>query len=279
MSAARTSGRLCALVAISLVFLVGLQGPLWARKAPRVQLTAEDVAKANAAWQEGDIAFSRKDFYAALIKYLDYARLNPANALVYNRIGMSYAQLKYYAEASQAFRRSIELNSKYPFSVNNLGSVFFAMKDLKKAEKCFRKAIGMNPREASFHMNLGSLYFERKKPVLAMAEWHKAMALDPDIMTKSSAVSLGGSTPSKDKDFFLARLCAAAGDVPKTIEFLKQAIADGFTDLDQIARLPDFDRVRNEEPFVEFMKDASILLKLRSNVGLPEPPPPSKPSP
>ncbi len=256
---------------MTLVFvLLGSLAPGCVQKAVRVNVSSEDLMRSNAASQEGDLAFSRRDFYAALIKYLEASRLNPNNEYVYNRIGITYSQLKYYAEAAAAFRRSIELNSKYPYSVNNLGSVFFAQKDFKKAEKYFKKAINMNPKDASFHMNLGSLYFEKKKPQQAMTEWRKGLALDPEILSKHNSVSLSGSTPSKEKNYFMARLYAAAGDTEKTIELLKQAISEGFTDIAAIEKQPDFDPVRKDERFVEFMKDAVILIKLHSNIGLPE---------
>jgi len=243
-------------------------------KAVRVKVSNEDLIKSAAATQEGDIAFSRKDFYAALIKYLEASRLNPNNSLIYNRLGITYSQLRYYPEAVQAFKRSMELNSKYSYSVNNLGSVYYAQKDLKKAEKCFKKAISMKPDEASFHMNLGSLYFEKKKTVQAMVEWRKGMALDPDSLSRNSAVNLGSSSISKEKNYFLARIYASAGNATKATELLKQAIEDGFTDIDSIQTQHDFDPIRNDEQFVEFLKNATILIKLRANESKPADPPP-----
>jgi tetratricopeptide (TPR) repeat protein len=242
-------------------------------KVPRVKVSNEDLLRSNVASQEGDAAFSRKDYYAALIKYLDACRLNPNNALLYNRLGIAYSQLRFYPDAIQSFRRSLELNSKYAYSVNNLGSVYFAQKQLKKAEKYFKKAIVMKPDEASFHMNLGSLYFEKKKTANAMAEWRKGMALDPQSLLKNAAVNLGASSHSKEKEYFIARVYAAAGNVGMTIEHLKQAIEDGFTDIQSIEKQPDFDLIRNDEQFAAFLKDASVLLKLRADQATPSDPP------
>lgn len=238
-------------------------------RVARVKVSNEDLLRSNTVSQEGDIAFSRKDFYAALIKYLDAGRLNPNNAFIYNRLGITYSQLRYYPEALQAFKRSIELNSKYSYSINNLGSVYFAQKDLKKAEKYFKKALSMKPDEASFHMNLGSLYFEKKKTAQAMAEWRKGMALDPNSMSRNSAVNLGTSRLSKEKNYFIARIYASSGDVTQAIERLKQALEDGFTDIDSIQTQPDFDPIRKDERFIEFVKNASILIKLRANEATP----------
>jgi tetratricopeptide (TPR) repeat protein len=266
--AVRTSGQHLnqknPLLRISFLFLMLSFAAGCGGKVARVKVSNEDLLRSNMASQQGDIAFSRKDFYSALIKYLDASRLNPNNEFIYNRLGITYSQLRYYEEAAQAFRRSMQLNSKYAYSVNNLGSVYFAQKQLKKAEKCFKKALRMKPDEASFHMNLGSLYFERKKTAQAMAEWRKGMALDPDSLSRNSAVNLGASSASKEKNYYIARIYASAGDAARAIEHLKQAIEDGFTDVDSIQTQPDFDPIRNDEKFIEFLKDAYLLIKLRA---------------
>ena len=228
-------------------------------KNVRVAVSQEDLAKAASLLRDGDAAFDRRDFYAALIKCLDSSRLNPNDDLMWNRLGIAYSQLKYYDEGIAAFKHSIRLNSKYANSVNNLGSAFFARREFKKAEKHFKKAIRMDAKEATFHMNLGSLYFERKKINEALIEWRKGLALNPDILTKSTAISMsiaGENSFSKDKAFLFARIYAMAGNAPKAIESLEQALKDGFSDLNAIQRQPDFYRIRNDEQFIKFMKDA-----------------------
>jgi tetratricopeptide (TPR) repeat protein len=255
-----------------LLLIVCLVAP-GCRKEVRINVTDQDMLRANEASQEGDIAFNRKDYYAALIKYLESVRLNPNNEYVYNRLGIAYSQLKYYEQAGAAFTRSIELNPKYPYSYNNLGSVFFAQKNLKKAEKFFRKALAMKGDEASFHMNMGSLHLEKKRHDKAMEEWRKGLALDPNILSKNTSISLiGGSTSTKERHYFMARLAASAGDVEVAIENLKKAITDGFDDVDLIRTEPDFDKIRTDKRFVEFFDNISLLIKLRNKVGLPEDP-------
>jgi tetratricopeptide (TPR) repeat protein len=257
---------------VGLLFLFGwivvLSG---CRKVVRVPVTPEDIQKAFEISQEGDLAFGRKDYYASLIKYLESARLNPNSEVIYNKLGIAYSQLKYYEQAIDSFLHSIALNRKYPYSYNNLGSVYFAQGNMKKSEKYFKKAIGLKNDEAAFHMNMGSVLLERKKREKAMAEWRKALALDPAILTGSSSVSLIGTRASTmERRYFMARLLASSGRVDLAIENLKQAIAEGFTDIDRIRKEPDFDPIRNDKRFVEFIANADMLIKLRSKVGLPE---------
>jgi hypothetical protein len=98
-----------------------------------------------------------------------------------------------------------------------------------------------------------------------MEEWRRGLALDPEILSKSSSNSLiGGSTPSKERSYFMARLHATAGNVPMVIEHLERAFIEGFTDIAAIQKEPDFDPIRKDERFVEFMKKLELLIKLKS---------------
>jgi tetratricopeptide (TPR) repeat protein len=253
------------LLIFSCLFLINC-----APKIVRVPIPQEDILGANEAANEGDIAFDRKDIYAALIKYLEATRLNPYSEYLYNRLGIAYSQLKFYTEASQAFRRASQLNPKYPYPYNNQGTVLFAQQFYKRAEKQFKKAIALKGNEPSFHMNLGSLYLEMKKRDKALAEWRKSLELDPEIFSRRSAASLSSSgSSSKEKNYFLARLFALNGNLDSVIEQLKLAIANGFTDIEAINKEPDFDPIRKDERFIEFLKNAELLIKLQSNVGRP----------
>jgi tetratricopeptide (TPR) repeat protein len=242
-------------------------------KQIQITVSPEDILRANEASREADIAFARKDFYAALIKYLESVRLNPNSEYVYNKLGITYSQLKYFEPAEAAFVHSIEINPKYPYSYNNLGSVYFALENFKKAEKYFKKAISLKEDEASFHMNMSSLHQKKKRDDKAKAEWRRAVSLDPNVLSKNVSVSLmSDSVTMMQRQYFLARMLASAGDVQAVIKHLELAISNGFTDIDSIRKEPDFDGIRKDPSFVDFIENAGLLIRLRSKVGLPEEP-------
>jgi len=252
------------------IFFLAVCVPFSGCKAVRLAVPEPDLRHANTASQEGDIAFARKDFYTALIKYLESVRFNPNSEYVYNKLGIAYSQLTYLQQAAESFEHSIQLNPKYTFAYNNLGSVYFAQKNLKKAEKCFKKAINLKDDEASFYMNLGSLYLEKKKRNKAIAEWRKGLAIDPNVLSKNSSVSLiGGASPSKERHYFMARLLAAEGKTELAIESLKLAINEGFTDIESVRKEHDFDPIRKDERFIDFMEQTDLLIRLKAKVGLP----------
>jgi tetratricopeptide (TPR) repeat protein len=256
-----------------LLFLTVCIGLAGCTRPVRVTVPEPDIARSNEAAKDGDIAFGRKDYYAALIKYLESVRYNPGNGFVYNRLGITYSQLKYYDDAAAAFLKSIALNPKYPFSYNNLGSVYFAQKNMKQAERYFKKAISLREDEASFHMNMGSLHLEKKRPQKAMVEWRRALAIDPKVLTRNISVSLAGDVEAMaERQYYIARLMASTGEVESAIEHLKQAITNGFSDIDKIKSEPDFDRIKADPRFIDFLENAAVMVKLRLKVGLPEEP-------
>jgi tetratricopeptide (TPR) repeat protein len=238
-----------------------------AHRVVRIPVTPEEIMRANAAAKEADLYFARRDFYAALIKYLEASRLNPNSEYIYNKVGITYSQLKFYTEAGSAFHRCIGLNSKYPYPYNNLGSVYFAIDDKKKAEKYFRKALSLNPDVASFHINLGTLYIEKKEFAKGLAELKKGLALDPQILSRAEAISLvtgNAQSSATERHYMMARLYASIGDVQRTLDSLQLALNAGFTDMDALAGEPDFDPIRNDPKFQDFIKNAKLLLKPQS---------------
>jgi tetratricopeptide (TPR) repeat protein len=230
----------------------------------RVTVSSEDIVHANSIAAEGDIAFARKDYYAALIKYLEASRLNPNNEYICNKLGITYSRLHFYPQAITAFDRSIGLNPKFSYSYNNMGSVYFADNNKRKAEMYFRKAISLKNDEASFHVNLGTLLFESKQFEKGLQELRKGLALDPDIMKKSEGASLVAAIPQKntaEKNYFMARFYASMGNVERAVENLQLALTNGFTNLEALRTEKDFDPIRQHEKFIAFMKYAAQVLK------------------
>ena len=228
-------------------------------------VSPEDIKLSIETANEGDIAFARKDHYAALIKYLEACRLNPNSEYLYNKLGITYSRLKFYPQAVDAFSRSISLNPKYAYSYNNMGSVYFADANKKKAESYFRKAISLKNDEASFHINLGTLLWEKKNYEKGLLELRKGLSLDPDILKRSEGYGLVATTTQKstwEKYYFSARLFASLGEADRAVENLMQALGTGFTNLEALRTEHDFDSIRQDEKFVAFMKYAANLLKL-----------------
>lgn len=250
--------------------VAGMASASCAGRVVRVPVSDEDAQQARFALKAGDLAFSRKDYYAALIQYLEGSRYNPNDEVLLNRLGVAYAQLKLYRQARETLLRAVRLQPDFSHGYNNLGSIYFLQKNLKKAEAHFLKAIRLNDREASFHINLGSLYLERKRPRDAIASWRRALEIDPLALSKSSSIQLtrGGRTSPMERSYLMARLYALDNNVDMVIQSLKQSFSQGFADVDAIRRQPDFDIVRENPRFVDFVSELDLLIRLRDRVGL-----------
>ena len=261
--------RLTILVLGTILLLQGIISIGCLRKVELVNVSEEDIQRANQAMMEGDQAFNRKEYYAALLKYLEGVRCNPNNENIYNRLGITYARLNFYDSANEALQHAIGLKPKFSYAWNNLGSVFFLQKRMKKAEKHFRKAIQLNKQEPSFYVNLGNLYLEQKRPQDAIAEWQKALALDPKALNKSSAVNLTaeGRTSPMERSYVMARLYASQKNVGRAIENLKLAVENGFSDIEDIRNRRDFDSIRHHPDFESFLKDLPRLIQLQDKVA------------
>jgi tetratricopeptide (TPR) repeat protein len=229
----------------------------------RVTVPAEDVAHANQVLQDGDVAFARRDYYAALIRYLEASRLNPNSENTYNRLGIAYSQLKFYPEAASAFVRSIALNPKLAYTYNNLASVYYAQHNLRRAEKYYKKALSLNPQTAAFYVNLASLYLERKKPRDGMAAYKKAIELDPSVLGKSANTieSAAINSSPAERNYVMARLYGSIGDAGNAVLSLENALNAGFSDLQAIQTEQDFDPIRKDPRFVELAEKIELLLK------------------
>jgi len=239
---------------------------LFAGCAPRavfVKVSEADILQANEAAREADVAFIRKEYYTALIKYLQSTRLNPNNDYVMNKLGITYTQLRYFPEAMDAFKRAIAINSKFAPPYNNLGSVYFAQIDYKQAEKSFKKAIKLNPNDATFHLNLGRLYLERNKRDKAVEELRKAVTLNPSVFDRQSSITIAAvinRNSDGDASYSMARIYGSIGDAARAVESLQEALNAGFTNIEAIEKEPDFNPIRDSELFIAFMKNASLIL-------------------
>lgn len=239
-------------------------------KVERVEVSEADLRLAAEKQREGDILFARREYYPALMRYLEAGRLNPNSEIIFNKLGIVYSQLSLYKEAALALERSIALNPRYPYSYNNLGSVYFARKELGRAERMFKKAIKLNSQVAAFYVNLGHLYFERGDNGKGLDAFRRALQLDPEALTRAETVSL--KAPSEDeaagrRNFNLARLFASMGNVENCLKFLEAAAERGFPVIEEVEKAGEFDSVRQDPRFVAFIDELRLkeLLKPRQS--------------
>ena len=106
-------------------------------------------------------------------------QLQPQNPNVYNEKSGVLSGLKRYSEAEAAINKAIDIAPRAAF-YNNRGILYAEQKKWDLALADFNKAIQINPNHASAYNNRGIFYNEQKKWDLALADFNKAIQINPN---------------------------------------------------------------------------------------------------
>jgi tetratricopeptide (TPR) repeat protein len=105
--------------------------------------------------------------------------LQPDNANLYNEKGYILSDLKRYAEGEVAYNQAIDKTPRSTF-YNNRGLLYYNQGKPELALADWNKAIALNPNLAPTYSNRGNLYSNQGKPELAIADYNKAISLNPN---------------------------------------------------------------------------------------------------
>ncbi len=82
----------------------------------------------------------------------------PDHPLVWNNLGLAYAQKAEFGKAVPVFEKTIQLNPNEAKAYYNLGLVYAAQKDFTTAVPLISKAINLRPDIGSYHYKLVEMY-------------------------------------------------------------------------------------------------------------------------
>jgi tetratricopeptide (TPR) repeat protein len=225
------------------------------------QLHRAEAPPANASAMElesrGDDLRDAK-FYLDALDYYRAAMLKAGEtALLHNKSGIAYLQLMRFDQAKREFKLSMKIDPKYAEARNNLGVVEYYGKNFGKAVKYYRQAIKLNEQSASFHSNLGSAHFARKDYDKAMEEYARALELDPEIFERRGrggiSVHLISNEDRARYDYTLARMYARAGNLDRSLTYLRKAMEEGYSGIKDVYKDSDFVSVRKDPRFSALM--------------------------
>jgi len=201
-----------------------------------------------------DILMARKMFREAVETYRE---AGTDSAVIQNKMGIAYHQMLELDLARKSYERSIKLNPKYPEAINNLGTIYYARKSYRKAVSQYHRALKLSPSSASIYSNLGTAEFARKKYKEAMEAYDKALQLDPEVFERRSANGVllqERSVQERAKfHFFLARTYAKAGDLERTLLYVRKALEEGFKERDKLRDDPAFAKLQENADFQQLL--------------------------
>ena len=225
-------------------------------QAPRESLPPPAEASAQELERTGDELRSKKA-YGEAVEYYQAAMRKADSAALHNKMGIAYLQLLQLKPAEKQFNRAIRMDHHYAEALNNLGVVFYMKKKYRKAIGEYAEALRLNETSASFHSNLGMALFEKKEFEKASAEFVRALELDPQIFERQAAAGIAARMASPEDRaryaYTLARIYAGRGMYDRSLEYLKKAIEEGYSQIKDVYKDKVFAGLRKDPRFARVM--------------------------
>jgi tetratricopeptide (TPR) repeat protein len=254
------------LLLLSLVCASVFVLPLQAQNAEQVEIGPPPLhraeppapgAKPEELEQRGDELKQEKNFLDAIDYYQAALKGDPANASVFNKIGICQLLMQRYKEARKSFERAIKADRNHADAYNNLGVTYYTNHNYGGAIRQYQKAIALKNDAASYYSNLGTAYFNKKDFDKAIQSYTKAVELDPDIFGRSSHAGVQAKLASPEDqahyDYVLAKLYARTGVPDLSLHYLKKAKEEGYRDIKDAYKDNEFSNLRKDPRFAELM--------------------------
>ena len=165
---------------------------------------------------------------------------------------MACEHMLMFDQAKLSFQAAIRLNPKYSQAYNNLGTLAHSQGDTRTAEKMYRKALALKPDAADTMLNLGTLYYAERKFKKGDEAYRKALAIDPEILTRDNGRAMQAQargSAASEIHYHMALNYAQAGSRELALQYLRQAIAEGFRDRNRLLHEKDFADLRTSDVF------------------------------
>jgi tetratricopeptide (TPR) repeat protein len=221
-------------------------------QAETMRAAAERAREALRVIQRADILAARAAYDDAIREYRRALELNPNDAVVQNKLGISYQQAAQRGRAEDQYRQALRVNPAYAEAWNNLGSLQHASGDFKQAIKNYQKAVDLKPSFATAYRNMGMAYLSLGQFDQAYAAFIAAYRIDPSILEGSAASSVSASgVGAADQSFFFAKVSAKNGQIDQACGHLRRAQAAGYDDWKRVTKDPDFEVVVRSACYLE----------------------------
>jgi len=261
------------LLLLSLVCASVLVLPLQAQNAEQVEIGPPPLhraeppapgAKPEELEQRGDELKQEKSFLDAIDYYQAALKGDPANASVFNKIGICQLLMQRYKEARKSFERAIKADRNHADAYSNLGVAYYEVHNYSAAIKNYEKAISLRNDAGSYYSNLGAAYFAKKQFEKAIQSYSKAVELDPDIFERSSHAGVQARLASPEDrahyDYVLAKLYAKTGVPDRSLHYLKKALEEGYKNINDVYKDNEFSELRKDPRFAELMAAQTLAI-------------------
>lgn len=209
------------------------------KSTPQLEPTPEEIADAYLAQRR----------YQEAIEYYNHA---PRSAAVWNKTGIAFELMLNFKAAENCYKQSLKIHAHDAQVINNLGTVYDSMKKYRKAARLYRKAIKIAPDSPRILKNMGTNLMIRHKYKAGWEAYTKALALDPHIFDSPGMSTVENAATLHERgamNYYMAKSCVKAGLPDRAVQFLRQALSEGFTNPKKIAEDESFAPLRKIPAF------------------------------
>ncbi len=215
-------------------------------------------ASAQELEQEADLYREKKDLLDALDYFRAALAKEPKNARIENKIGITELVMLRYPDAKKSFEHAIKLDHQFADAYNNLGVTEYELRKYGKAIKLYEKALELRKDCASYFANEGAAYYSKKEFEKAGEAYGEALRLDPTIFERTSRTGVAAQLPPNLEerahfDYLVARLFAKEGDKDRSLQYLRRAMEEGYKQINNVYKDPEFEGLRSDARFTELM--------------------------
>jgi tetratricopeptide (TPR) repeat protein len=225
--------------------------------APAPQAAAPQPKIPPTPEQLGDALMAHQRYQAAIEAY---KKAPQKDSQIWNKMGIAYQLMFNQEEAMHCYRASYKLDPKNSNVLNNLGTVYDALKQYHNAEKMYRKALKIDPESALILKNLGTNLLAQHKYAKGWQEYQAALKYDPNIFGNSSSPRIENPASISDRgamNYYLAKGCVKAGMPQRAIEYLRLALAEGYTSPKKIIADNEFASLHGQPAFEQLIASES----------------------
>jgi Tfp pilus assembly protein PilF len=221
-----------------------------AASSAKVTEALRSVRLAEIHMLSGRYSDAVKEFKKAL-------EIHPNDAVIYNKLGICYQRSQRIDDAERAFEAAVKINPNYAEVWNNLGAIEHGRGKYKQAIKAYEKAASLKPAFATAYRNMGTAYFALGRFEEGYEAYQTAYRFDPTILEGSTTMPVHGTRQSVAIEcFYIAKICAANGQVDTALIFLKKAVEVGFKDFKRVKNDPDFKAVLADPRYKQLVEES-----------------------
>jgi tetratricopeptide (TPR) repeat protein len=208
--------------------------------------------------EQGDLYMARKQYREAMEQYKTLTEQDPHNAVYLNKLGIALHQQTALGLALKYYERAVKVDPKYADAENNIGTIWYQRKKYSKAVRAYQKAIKMRDDMPVLYSNLGYAYFSQGKYEESIVAFRTALAKDPQFFERGSSrtgsILQDRSVPDRGRFYFLlAKSFAEAGNVERSVFYLRKAKEEGYAQFNEVKKDPAFAAVVKDPVVIDLL--------------------------